>query len=292
MAGLRHQCLQGSVEALFRAPETTTLQALQSRGFTPSMIDRFFRPFFGGVFLEPELNTSSRMFHFLFRMFSLGSACLPAEGMQAIPRQLAAGLPAESLRLGARAEAVKPGLVRLTSGEELRARAVVVATEGPSAARLLGADLSSDGCGVSCLYFAAAHPPFAEPLLALNGAGGPINNLSVPTQVAPTYGPDGESLISVTVLGVERGADRLEADARTQLAEWFGEAVRGWRLLRVYRIPYALPSQAPPALAEPERPVRLRPGVYVCGDHRDTASIQGAMASGGRAAAAVLRDLE
>ena len=83
----------------------------------------------------------------------------------------------------------------------------------------------------------------------------------------------------------------LQAEVRDQLAGWFGPAVNRWRHLRTYRIPYALPRQVPPALSMPERPVRWQPGVYVCGDHRDNASIQGAMVSGRRAAEALLKDV-
>ena len=290
---LRSQVLRGSLEDCFNGPETTTLQALQVAGFSPSMIERFFRPFLGGIFLEPELQTSSRMFRFVFRTFSSGDACLPAEGMGAIPRQLAAGLPADSVRLGTRAVGVEAGSVHLDSGEVLRTRAVVVAVEGAAAAGLLGGTLSAAAQGVTCLYFAADRPPVEEPILVLNGEGqGPVNNLCVPSLVSPAYAPRGQHLVSATVLGTPTQDEaRLEADVRDHLAGWYGPAVRGWRHLRTYRIPYALPRQIPPALSVSERPVRWQPGVYVCGDHRDNASIQGAMVSGRRAGEAVLEDL-
>lgn len=290
---LRSRVLRGSLEDCFNEPESTTLQALQGAGFSPSMIDRFFRPFLGGIFLEPDLQTSSRMFRFVFRMFSSGDTCLPAEGMEAIPRQLAAGLPADGVRLGARAVRVEAGSVHLDSGEVLRTRAVVVAVEGAAAADLMGGNLSAAAHGVTCLYFATDRPPVEEPILVLDGEGkGPVNNLCVPSLVSPAYAPQGQHLVSATVLGIPTQDEaRLEADVRDHLAGWYGPAVRRWRHLRTYRIPYALPRQAPPALSVPERPVRWQPGVYVCGDHRDNASIQGAMVSGRRAAEAVLEDL-
>ena len=292
VARFRFRSLRGTIEERFRDPETTSLQALQDAGFSSSMIERFFRPFLGGIFLDRELNTSSRMLSFVFRMFSLGSACLPAEGMEAIPRQLAAKLPSDSIRLGARVVRIQPGSVTLATGEELHAPAVVVAVEGRAAAELLGDSISSAGQGTTCLYFSATQPPLDQPILVLNGEGrGPINNLCVPTVAAPTYGPGEQSLVSVTVLGISNSPDQLLADVRTQLEEWFGAAVKQWRHLRTYAIPYALPTQAPPALSIPERPVPWQPGIYVCGDHRDNASIQGAMVSGRRAADAVMHDL-
>lgn len=290
IASLRARVLRGTVEERFRDPELTTLDALQQAGFSPAMIERFFRPFLGGIFLEPDLATSSRMFHFVFRMFSTGSACLPAEGMEAISRQLAAPLPPDSVRCGMRVVQARPGVVQLDTGEELTARAVVVAVEGPEAAALLGETIPSDGVGVTCLYFAAPRSPVDGPLLVLNGDGrGPINNLCVPSAVAPSYGSGDEHLVSVTVLGMPP-AEGLERAVREQLTAWYGAEVRGWRHLRTYRIPYALPRQAPPALSVPQRPVRWQPGLYVCGDHRETASIEGAMLSGRRAAEAVYDD--
>ena len=292
VASFRSRSLRGTIEDCFRDLETTSFQALQDAGFSSSMIERFFRPFLGGIFLDSELRTSSRMLNFVFRMFSLGDACLPAAGMEAIPRQLAAALPPDSIRLGARVVRVAPGVVTLSTGEELSAKSVVVAIEGHMAAQLLGDTISSAGQGTTCLYFTAPRPPIAQPLLVLNGDGrGPINNLCFPTVAAPSYGPGEKSLVSVTVLGTGNDPVRLLSEVRAQLVEWFGTAVQDWRHLRTYSIPYALPAQSPPALNVPERPVRWQPGLYVCGDHRDNASIQGAMVSGRRAAEAVLKDL-
>ena len=289
---LRSRVLRGTQEDRYRSPETTTLQALQASGFSPSMIDRFFRPFFGGIFLDAELQTSSRMFEFVFRMFSIGVATLPGQGMEAIPRQLASGLPTDSIRLNTKVVGVDARSVQLASGETLRGLAVVVAVEGASAAKLLGEAIPNAAQGVTCLYFAADRSPVDEPLLVLNGEGrGPVNNLCVPSIAAPHYAPEKQHLVSATVLGIHPpNDDSLQTAVRDQLAGWYGPEVNRWRHLRTYRIPYALPRQSPLALSVPERPVRWQPGLYVCGDHRDNASIQGAMVSGRRAAEAFLED--
>ncbi len=289
---LRSRVLKGTLEDRFLGPETTTMQALQSFGFSACMIDRFFRPFLGGIFLDSELQTSSRMFEFVFRMFSTGDATLPGQGMEAIPRQLASGLPAECVQLKTQVVRVDAQSVQLASGETLPARAVVVAVEGAAAAKLLGATIPDAAQGVTCLYFAADRSPVNEPVLVLNGEGrGPVNNLCVPSIAAPHYALEQQHLVSVTVLGIYPGDyASLEAAVREQLVGWYGAEVNRWRHLRTYRIPYALPRQSSPALSVPERPVRWQPGVYVCGDHRDNASIQGAMVSGRRAAEALLED--
>ncbi len=292
VARLRSRVLQGTLADQFARPETTTLEALVAAEFSEPMIDSFFRPFLGGVFLDADLTTSSRMLYFVFRMFSSGMACLPAAGMEAIPRQIADHLHPGRVQLNSPVAAVEPSKVRLFSGQEIAAQAVVVASDGPIAAKLLGTAEPVLGQGVTCLYFATTKPPVDRPILLLNGEGrGPINNLCVPTTVASSYGPVGQSLISVTVLGNPADPNLLMADVLDQLRDWFGTQVNTWRHLRTFSIPYALPSQPSQALNEPERSVRWKPGLYVCGDHRDNASIQGAMTSGRRAAEAVLEDL-
>jgi phytoene dehydrogenase-like protein len=285
----------GSLEELFARPETTTREALAADGFSDTIVDRFFRPLFGGVLLDRELGTSSRMFEFVYRMLALGDVSLPARGMGAITEQLAGGLPADRVRLGRRVTAVGDGSVLLADGERLPARAVVVATDGPTASGLLGGEPPAPASvAARCLYFAADTAPVDEPVIVLDGDGdGPVNNLCVPSAVAPGYAPPGAALVSAAVLdrpGLPNGPD-LEAAVLGQLADWFGSGVVAWRHLKTYHIPHAQPAQPPGTLDPPERPVRLRPGLYVCGDHRDNASINGALASGRRTADAVLEDL-
>ena len=117
---------------------------------------------------------------------------------------------------------------------------------------------------------------------------GPINSLCVPSQLTRTHAPPNQSLISVSVLGSEADGAGLEVQVRDQLRDWFGEIVDAWRHLRTHRIPYVLPSQRPPALSPVQKPVKRPDGIFVCGDYRDTASIQGAMASGRRAAEQII----
>jgi phytoene dehydrogenase-like protein len=283
----------GSLEALFAREETTTLAALRDRyGFSDNMIDRFFRPFFGGIFFDRSLQASSRMFDFVFRMFSKGQTALPTTGMQALPRQIADDLPDDVIRLNAPVAAVDEQTITLDSGETLTADAIVVATEAPAANALIGGIAPTTARSTTCLYYAAPEPPVDDPILMLNGDGeGPINNVAVLSQVAPSYAPEGQALLSVTVLG-DPGVDddRLETRVRRQLGEWYGAEAGTWTHLRTYRVRYALPEQSPPFLTPPERPVRRRRGLYVCGDHRQTASLHGAMITGRHAAEAVLAD--
>lgn len=285
LGALRREVLDARPEALLEEPERPAAAWLAERGFSPSVVDRFFRPFFGGVFLERGLATSSRWLRYLFRMFAVGDATLPSAGMGAVPAQLAARLPAGAVRTGARVEAVSATRATLSTGEPVGASAVVVAVDGPEAHGLLGLE-PPPMRGVVTLHYAADRDPVGEPILLLNAEpGGVVNDVAVVSAVAPGYAPAGAALVSVTVLGagpVDEGAVRAE------LARWFGEEPRRWRLLRTLRLPAALPAFQPPTT--PVRPARVRPGLYVAGDHVATPSLAGALESGRRAAEAVLAD--
>jgi len=267
----------------------TTLEALRSEGFSASMIERFFRPFLGGVFLENRLDTTVRKLEFVMRNFARGDTAIPALGMAEIPKQLAAALPAEAIRLHTRVVAIDDHGVRLEDGGFLASSSVVIATDLKAADRLLGRENSrAVSNGVICLYFSASTPPVSEPILLLNGEGtGPINNLTVLSAVSPDYAPAGRHLISISVVNAEvSAAPDLEARVRRHLAEWFGSSAREWRLLRIDRIPDAVPSQR----AAEEKPARVRKGLYQCGDHCGLASLNTALASGTAAAGALLED--
>lgn len=294
IAKLREELVLATIDEVLAAPESSTSDALRTFGFSPQIIECFFRPFLGGIFLDPELATSSRMFRFVFRMFSLGYAALPAEGMQAIPQQLAAALPDGSVRLDTPVESITAESVRLKSGEELRARAIVVACDPAHAEWLLSstdAGVRTAMRGVDCLYFAADQTPIDAPFLVLNGDGsGPINNLCVPNVVASTYAPPGSHLVSVTVLKPAINPEVTLQKVKAQLVDWFGSAAEGWQHLRTYGIAEALPDQSISCGGVRMSTVRVERGLYVCGDHRRTASLNGAMNAGRRAAEALAAD--
>jgi phytoene dehydrogenase-like protein len=276
-------------ELLHRA-DRSTLDELRARGFSDQMIDSFWRPLFGGIQLDPDLEVSSRRFALILAMLAEGDAAVPAQGMGEIPAQLAADLPDGTVVLDARVAEVDTDGVTTADGRRVGARAVVVAVEGPAAARLLG--LADPGSRpVSSLQFGADAAPIPDRLVVLDGERqGPATNLAVMSNVAPAYAPPGRALISVEVPGALTPTDGDLLDAvRTQLRGWFGAAVDGWEHLRTLRIAHGHPDQRPGF--SPKRAVRLGDGRYVCGDHRDTASIQGALYSGRRAASVVLADL-
>jgi phytoene dehydrogenase-like protein len=290
VARLRWRLMRMTTEEIAGHDDMTTESYLQRAGFSAAMIDGFFRSFYGGIFLERELQTSSRMFEFTFKMFSQGSATLPARGMGEIPRQLASRLPSDTIRLNAKVRNIQLGNITLESGEQFHGDAVVVATDASTAAALVSGGPTGGPVwrSVSCLYFAAARSPLGESIIALNGTGsGLVNNVCVPSDLAPDYAPPGRALVSVSVLGTVILAD-LESRVLAELEAWFGGAVREWRHLRTYRIERALPRQAP-GTGFTGAGFRQEAGVYLCGDHLWSASIEGAIISGLRTADAILR---
>jgi phytoene dehydrogenase-like protein len=279
------------VRALLRRPDVTTAERLEADGFSSAMIERFWRPLFAGIQLDPELEVSSRRFETILRMLASGPTGLPRQGIGAIAAQLASTLPPATVRLGARASAVNGAGVTLSDGEQIDARAVVVATEGPEAHRLLGRRVQDPGSrAAACCWFAARRPPLPGPVLVLDGDNsGPVKNLAVVSEVSPSYAPEGRALIAAAVPGPDALDPALDTRVRSQLARWFDSSETEWEHLRTDVIPHGQPSQAPPL--HPRQRVALGEGLFVCGDHRDTASIQGAMFSGERTAAAVVSAL-
>ena len=281
----------GTPSRIFQKQDIPTMEFLRSKGFSEKIIQRFLKPFFAGVCLDPEINASSRVFQYIFRIFAEGDVVLPGEGMAAIPAQVMADLPPDRIRTGVRVESIHRGGVKLTSGETIKGQAVVLATQGPETARLLGAPQGKASRGEFCLYFAAEEPPIAEPYLILNGDGtGWVNSLTVPSIVAPRYAPAGQNLISVVVIG-HRSADNttVEATVRRELTEWFGTVVNDWRHLKTYHIVHALPEQSPP-MPDPTLGIAAEePGIYVCGEYGSVPGTQWALLSGRQAAEEVLK---
>ena len=275
--------------------ERTTGAELEARGFSAGFVRRFLRPFFRGVFLEERLETAAAVFLFDFAMFALGSACLPAGGMDAIPRQLAAGLPAETVQCGISVTAVEPGVVHCADGRRLESRNVVVATGGWAAAAVLPGPLRA-ACpprgtkSTRLVAFAVDRSPLSSRTLVVNADDeGPIDNLTVPSDVAAGYAPAGAGLVQVSIRQGWRGNDQeLVAGVRRQAAGWFGDAAQRWRHLATVDVPHALPDESPAARRLRPADARLADGLFLCGDHCASGSINGALVSGRRAAERLL----
>ncbi len=304
---VRH-VLRHTPEALLARPATDTLSFLRRYGWSEQMIDTFFKPFFGGVFLDRELTTASNFFEFVFQQFVTGEAAVPALGMQQLPEQLAARLPADAVRLNTPVAAVVDGTqVRLTSGQVLDGAAVVLATDGLMALRLLAGRSGNpdDAAGLheaagfstaarltTCTYFATegGHSPGRnDKLLRLNAAPGALaHNVSFPADVSGAYAPAGRALVSVSTHG-ERSLSEAEltAGVRQELAAWFGPAARQWQHLRSYRIAAALPVYLAGQAAH--HPLKLAETLYRCGDWAAYPSLNAALATGREVAEMIIK---
>ena len=286
IAWLRHRLRSVHPVRLLQSDDTSTREALADAGFSDTIIERFFRPLVGGIQLDPDLTDSRRMFDIIFRMLADGDSAVPAAGMQAIPRQLADRLPAGSIHLDSPVTSTSSTSITI-DGSTISAAAVVVATEGPAAASLL--DLPAvESKSVGAVYFSAPEPPIDDKLVVLDGTGrGPVLNVAVMSNVAPSYAPAGSHLVVAALPGHD--GPSIDTDARTQLRGWWGPQVDSWDHVATYRIAHGQPRQRPPF--NPKRRVLLDDGRFVCGDHRDTASIQGAMYSGRRCGLGVAAEI-
>ncbi|MGW6937409.1 NAD(P)/FAD-dependent oxidoreductase [Streptomyces xanthophaeus] len=267
--------------------DTSTRSALRSWGLPEPLVEEFLRPFLSGVFLEDGLETSSRVFHLFWRSFLRGSLTLPAAGIGAVPRRLAEGLPAGCLELGTPVASLEDGGVVLADGSRREAAAVVVATGPAAAARLLPGLPPVPTRTVTTYHHACTRSPLDEPTLLLDAAGRFLNTC-VLTEVAPTYAADGRSLVSTSVLG-EDSPDRRRSVLEA-LSEVYGTDAGTWEPVASLTVRGALPAM--PAPWPLTRTTRIAEGVHLCGDHRATGSVQGALASGARAAREVLASVQ
>ncbi|MGK0456809.1 MAG: protoporphyrinogen oxidase [Lentimonas sp.] len=289
---LRTRLWGSSLDAIAARKDLPTDTYLRERGFSDAMIDLFFRSFYGGIFLERELRTSSRMFEFTFKMFSRGRATLPAKGMGEIPQQLAVQLPSDSVRLSTPVASIEPRAVVLKSGERVPGSAVVVATDASAVRRLLP-DLKRaepKWRSVTTLYFAADSSPINEAIICLNGSGtGRVNSVSALSDAVSAYAPSDKTLLSVVVLGLPE-EEALEVSVQEELVSWFGPTVKTWQHLRTDRIERALPEQLPESSQSSRSKGFLKhKDIWICGDHLSSASIEGAVISGKQVAKSILK---
>jgi phytoene dehydrogenase-like protein len=275
---------------LLNAPETTTQEALRKAGLSHRMIEEVLRPFLSGVFADRSLETSSHVLAMVLRSFARGRIGVPANGMAALPAAIAGPLPYPQLLVGARTLSVSPGLV-VTEGGEITCRAVVVATDPITASTLLPQLPPPAMRGLTTYYFGAPQAPIDEPTLILDGDRREIvANTIVMSNAAPEYAPAGKSLIAATSVGAAAPSGASEAVIRVELARMYGTPTDDWELLEVVTLPQALPAADVPQ-SNLRKPVALGDGLFVAGDHRDSPSIQGALAGGWRTAGAVLTSL-
>ncbi|MET9776001.1 NAD(P)/FAD-dependent oxidoreductase [Streptomyces sp. NPDC006367] len=275
-------------ERLLARPELPAAQALAARGLPARTIDGFLRPLLAALLCDPDLTTSSRCADLALQAFARGRSVLPEGGAEAVPELLARALPPGTVRTGVRVTSVATNAVTTAEHGVIRCRAVLVATDARAAAGLLPGLRVPDFHPVTVVHHTTDEPPATGASLLLDAdRGGPVAHTAVVSQVDPSRAPAGRALVSSTVLGPP--PSDVDTAVRIHLARLYGTSTARWETLAVRHTAEAVPAMRPPH--DPQRPVRLLAGLYVCGDHRDAGTVQGALHSAHRAAAAILTDL-
>jgi protoporphyrinogen oxidase len=259
----------------------TTLEFLKEFGYSDTIIERFFRPFFRGVFLEKGLKTDATFFKFLFRQFAQGDVVVPENGMQAIPEQIAAHLNPKQIRLNTSVERIEGKTVFLTNGETIVADKIVIATDAPVAAKLLNEKYVIPFNSTDCVYFTTDRPLSisGKSYLIINSNSNElIDHLVVLSDIAPSYAPAGKTLISVSVVGKNGLSEAdLTKKIEVELNNWFGNN-HAWQHLKTYRIPNALPQYFDDSNAH--KSLKINDCMFRCGDYTAYPSLNAAMKTG------------
>lgn len=297
---------------LFAGDDGRIDESLRDRGFSETFIEGFVAPFYGGITLDRSLSTSRHVFEYTFKTLAAGETVVPADGMGAIPTQLAArvreaggtietGVGIESVAAnGGDSSEASPdtdgSVTVVTEERSVEADAVVVATDPPTARELTGVEsIPTDARGCVTQYYALPDDIDLETgrRLLLNATDRGPNHVVPHSAVAPEYAPDGKALVSATYLGVPDESDDALADrTRAALESWYPEReFDALEALHTERVPFAQFEQ-PPGFRDRLPDVRDPAGtVYLAGDYTQWSSIQGAMESGREAAKAVIDDL-
>ena len=276
-----------SDDAIFQEKAMSTMQYIKEYGWSDVMIDRFFRPFFGGVFLENELKTSSAFFLFVFKQFFKGDVAIPAMSIQAIPDQIEEMLPAKYIRKGTAVKGVEGNEVFLENGQVLRGEKIVLATDAVAADRFLMQESNPIFNTTTCTYYSAEYPPVKDKMLLLNpDRKAEAQNVAVISNIVPQSAPKGKSLVVVNTSGLERYDEKThQFRVKRDLQNWFGSQVNVWRHLKTYHIPQALPTYL--AESQPRR-LKLTERLYRCGDYLAYPSLNAAMKTGREVAESIM----
>jgi phytoene dehydrogenase-like protein len=269
--------------------DVSSLAYLREKGFSELFLRSFFRPFYGGIFLDRSLETSSRVLRFTFKMLAAGKTAVPARGIGEIPKQLAARLPLGAVRMNSPVEALLREGERVIGGrvpgEEHEADGVVVAADAPTAGRLAGARVPEGSVGQVCVYYATDNLGTGKKIVLNAEDDGFVNNAVQISAVASSYAPRGRHLLCAVSLG---GFDLSDEEVYRRgiededISRWYPEV--GLAPLTGYRIPYA---QFAPPPGTHERLLGNRtgtPGLVLAGEYTEDSSINGSMLSGERAA--------
>lgn len=278
-----------TIEAIFAEEETSTLSYLERLGFSSQMINDFFKPFFSGIFLEEKLETSSRMFEFIYKMFGEGFAALPKGGIQAIPEQLAQKLKQTTFKFDTKVTSIKDGEITLADTTTLESDFTIIATDAnPLVSNLKNQSIAWKSC--STLYFESEKRSIEKPLIGLiPEQGSLINNVFYHTSLNTNSKPSKE-LLSVTVIDNQKLSDDVLIKAvKKELETYCG--IHNLKFIKHYNIPMALPNLQNVRYDMLPSETRLTSKLFLAGDTQLNGSLNAAMISGERAALGIIEVL-
>ena len=287
---LKNRLQKLSIDAIFEQPEQTTRKQLIEYGFSPIMIERFYAPFMSGIFLENKLDTSRRMFDFVMKMFSDGDVAIPELGMEEIPKQLVAMLPINTVRCNTKVTAIEGNKIITADGTILEANQILLATEANQLTHNFIPKQKMTSHQVTNIYFEATEAPTKKAVVVLNASKQKkfVNNLTVISNVSKAYAPAGKVLISVSYNRIPAFDDAtLAQNMKQELKQWYGDKVDSWKILKGYRIEYALPTQQTVRNEISAEEIKISDVLYICGDNLLNGSINAAMKTGRLAAEAM-----
>ncbi len=290
MGNLVARLKRADLEEIFMRPEHTSYNYLRQLRFSSKIIERFFKPFFSGIFLEPELDTSSRMFEFVLKMMSEGFATIPNQGMEMIPKQLKAQLKRTEFRFHTSVKEIHDQEITVEGTEKLSAKHIILATApNELVPQMSGGTRWRE---TATYYFSASKSILNQNVIALNyKPNNLINNFCVISDIAPGYAPKDKHLVSVSLRTVP--TDSVEdvcQSIKNELGLSFGARAQSLEFLRNYHIKHALPVIAEMKNSLPISETKVRNGLYLAGDQMLNPSINAALKSGQLAAQQVVLD--
>ena len=280
---LKNKLQKMSIDEIFHQREQTTLQQLSDYGFSQKMIQRFYKPFLSGIYLENQLTTSNRMFDFVMKMFSDGAVAVPALGMEEIPKQLVNQLPESSIQYHKNVTKIAGNTITLDDGTTFEANQILIATNANAFAKQFLPNQKTTAQQVTNVYFEAPMAPTNKAVVVLNASSTKkwVNNLTVLSNVSKTYAPVGKVLISVSYNGLAPVSDfELAENMKKELEQWYGKQVNDWKMIKTYRIDYALPVQESVKNKLSISEIKISDTLFICGDHLLNGSINAAFKSG------------
>ena len=280
---LKNKLQKMSIDTIFTQPEQTTLQQLSDYGFSQKMIQRFYKPFLSGIYLENQLTTSNRMFDFVMKMFSDGDVAIPALGMEEIPKQLVSQLPESSIQYYKKVTKIVENTLILEDGTTFEANQIVIATNANELTKQFLPNQKTTAQQVTNVYFEARIAPTKKAIVVLNASSTKkwVNNLTVLSNVSKMYAPPEKVLVSISYNGLAPIEDfELAENMKKELEQWYGKQVHDWKMIKTYRINYALPIQDSVKNELSISEIKISDTLFICGDYLLNGSVNAAFKTG------------